>query len=81
MVRPPRPPRRTLRPNCRESHPEHATCAICLGDLAPKHRKLACGHCFDAACISEWITAANKGNERCPLCKEEVEMPITIIRL
>lgn len=45
------------------------TCAICLEDMEMNHktRALPCGHEFDAVCIEEWVTKAN----RCPVCSKE----------
>lgn len=46
-----------------------STCAICLEEMQPgcKTRCLPCGHEFDARCVEEWVTKAN----RCPICNTE----------
>lgn len=51
----------------RARRPRDTTCAICLGDLRGG-RPLACGHCFHARCITEWLERAGT----CPCCRAAV---------
>ena len=46
-------------------------CIICFEEiiLNEKHY-LHCGHCFHCDCINRWI---DMGNNRCPLCKNNVD--------
>lgn len=49
---------------------EDNVCAVCLEEMDSdsKTRTMPCGHTFDARCIEEWATKAN----RCPVCNAHV---------
>lgn len=44
------------------------TCTVCQESVECATRLRACGHCFHAHCIAEWLTM----NTRCPVCRNDV---------
>ena len=52
-------------------HNNNQNCIICFEEITfnEKHY-LHCGHCFHCDCINRWI---DMGNNRCPLCKNNVD--------
>ena len=46
-------------------------CIICFEEITLNEKHyLHCGHCFHCDCINRWI---DMGNNRCPLCKNNVD--------
>jgi len=43
-------------------------CSICRENLTRGTRLRACGHCFHADCINEWLGM----NTRCPVCRHDI---------
>lgn len=43
-------------------------CSICRDSLSRGTRLRACGHCFHADCINEWLGM----NTRCPVCRHDI---------
>jgi hypothetical protein len=44
------------------------TCPICRDPVQVATRLRACGHCFHADCITEWLGM----NTRCPVCRHDI---------
>ena len=44
------------------------TCSICREGIATGTRLRACGHCFHADCINQWLGM----NTRCPVCRHDI---------
>jgi hypothetical protein len=47
------------------------TCPICRDPVQVATRLRACGHCFHADCITEWLGM----NTRCPVCRHDIREP------
>ena len=45
-------------------------CAICQDSVTCATRIRACGHCFHAQCISQWLGM----NARCPVCRHDIRL-------
>ena len=52
---------------------EEKSCAICLDDLTKRQlTRLECGHDFHSKCVLEWL----QRSDRCPLCKNSVNVDV-----
>lgn len=47
------------------------TCSICRDSVTNATRLRACGHCFHADCINQWLGM----NTRCPVCRHDIREP------